>query len=169
MAERPVRDEEHRARDRESLKRRRWRSDDFTVVVPLYGHPRFFANRKELKHLKANVLVAMDVTESVMRDFALQLVAEGWQVVCTTMHRPNPPLLIRFALESGQVTTTYVVRVDADTRPLEDIGRYIARIEEDGADVCSAKVHVADPRRQAQKMQALEYRMAMLSRHFRPC
>jgi cellulose synthase/poly-beta-1,6-N-acetylglucosamine synthase-like glycosyltransferase len=144
------------------------RSDDYTVVVPLYGHPRYFGNREALKHLKANVVVAMDVGNPVMRDFALQLVAEGWRVACTAMPAPNPPLLIRFAIESGQVRTKYVVRVDADTRPLEDIGRYIARIEEDGADVCSAKVHVADPNTQAQKMQALEYRMAMLSRHFRP-
>jgi len=58
--------------------------------------------------------------------------------------------------------------VDGDTRPLEDFDRYLESIEEDGAELCSVKVAVASPRTEAQKLQALEYRMAMLSRHFRP-
>jgi cellulose synthase/poly-beta-1,6-N-acetylglucosamine synthase-like glycosyltransferase len=144
------------------------RSNDYTIVVPLYGHPRYFANRDALRRLKTHVLLAIDVGTPEMREFALRLFADGWRVACTELKRPSPPHLIRFALESGLVTTSYVVRVDGDTRPLDDFARYLESMEEDGADICSVKVTVASPRTQAQKMQALEYRMAMLSRHFRP-
>ncbi len=143
-------------------------SDDYTIVVPLYGHPRYFTNQAALSGMKQNVLVAMDVTLPVMREYALLLYAHGWRVACTELEHPCPPYLIRFALEDGFVTTPYVIRMDADTRPLEDFDRYIEGMKEDGAEICSVKVAVASPRTQAQKMQALEYRMAMLARHFRP-
>ncbi len=144
------------------------RSNDYTIVVPIYGHPVYFGNREALARVKRHVLVSMDVGTPEMRTFALELYADGWRVACTELERPSPPHLMRFALESGLVTTSYVVRVDGDTRPLEDFGRYLESMEEDGADICSVKIAVANPRTQAQKMQALEYRMAMLARHFRP-
>jgi cellulose synthase/poly-beta-1,6-N-acetylglucosamine synthase-like glycosyltransferase len=144
------------------------RNNDYTIVVPLYGDPRYFANRDALSRVKARVLIAMDVGTPEMRRLALQLFADGWRVACTELKRPSPPHLIGFALESGLVTTSYIIRVDADTWPLDDFGRYLESMEADGADICSVKVAVANPRTQAQKLQALEYRMAMLSRHFRP-
>ena len=144
------------------------RNNDYTIVVPIYGHPRYFANREVLSKVKDHVLLAIDVGTPEMKSFALKIFADGWRVVCTELERPSPPHLIRFALESGQIATSYVIRLDGDTRPLEDFGRYLESIEEDGADLCSVKVAVTNPRTQAQKMQALEYRMAMLSRHFRP-
>jgi hypothetical protein len=37
------------------------RDFDFTIVVPVYGHPRYFENRHHLRPYQANVLVAIDV------------------------------------------------------------------------------------------------------------
>ena len=66
------------------------------------------------------------------------------------------------------MTTGFVLRMDADTTPLEDVGRFIAAMSADGADLASVKVRVADPRNHVHRFQDLEYQMAMLSRHFRP-
>jgi cellulose synthase/poly-beta-1,6-N-acetylglucosamine synthase-like glycosyltransferase len=141
-------------------------NDDFTIVVPLYGDPKYFTNREHLLCYQANVLVAIDVGNAVMETFADELEREGWSVFRTRLARPGPPTLMQAALPA--VTTTYVLRMDADTRPIDDIASYIESMANDGADLCSTKVLVDDPLSSAQKFQALEYRMAMLSRHFRP-
>jgi glycosyl transferase family 2 len=142
------------------------KSRDYTIVVPLWGDPSYFDNRDVLARHKENVLVALDLTNERMVSFAGELESEGWRVVRVRHHDPNPPALIHAVLD--QVTTTYVARMDADTRPLEQLDRYVARMESDGADICSTKVRVANPTTRAQKLQDLEYAMSMLSRHFRP-
>jgi cellulose synthase/poly-beta-1,6-N-acetylglucosamine synthase-like glycosyltransferase len=144
----------------------RRRSVDFTIIVPLYGHPRYFAERDHLLRYQANVLVAMDLSSRLMLRFANELEREGWRVCRLNVEHPSPTILIQQALPF--VDTTYVMRMDADTRPIDFIPSFIGAMEEDGADLCSTKVVVAKPTTQAQRFQALEYRMAMLSRHFRP-
>jgi cellulose synthase/poly-beta-1,6-N-acetylglucosamine synthase-like glycosyltransferase len=101
-----------------------------------------------------------------MSVFADWLEREGWRVHRTAIARPCAPRLIADALP--HVTTRYVLRMDGDTRPLDDVGRFVAAMEQDRADLCSTKVSVASPTTEAQRFQALEYRMAMLARHFRP-
>lgn len=142
------------------------RSFDFTIVVPVYGHPRYFADREHLCRYQANVLVAIDVSHSPMRLFADALEKEGWRVCRMSVERPSAPVLVAKALP--EVTTEYVLRMDADTRPIDDVPQFVSAMAQDGADICSTKVVVAEPTTQAQRFQALEYRMAMLSRHFRP-
>ncbi len=142
------------------------RSDDYTIVVPVWGDPRYFENRGVLARQKPRVLVAVDQTNERMVAFSDELEADGWRVGRVRLADPNPPALIDAVLD--QVTTTYVARMDADTRPLEGLDRFVARMAADGADLCSTKVRVASPRTRAQKLQDLEYAMSMLSRHFRP-
>lgn len=142
------------------------RSSDYTIVVTLYGHPRYFAERRHLVRYRSHVLVALDPRGPGMEAFARELEEEGWRVARATPERPSPPTLIAAVLD--EIETTYLVRMDADTRCLDDVGRFVASMERDGADVGSTKVEVADPRALAQRFQQLEYRMAMLSRHFRP-
>lgn len=147
------------------------RSGDFTIVVPVYGHPRYFAERERLARHRENVLVALDVGgphAAELRAFADELEREGWRVHRALSPDPGPPGLMLSALESGLVATRYVLRMDADTYPLEDIGKFIAQMEASRADICSVKVEVARPRSLVARIQALEYRMAMLSRHYRP-
>jgi hypothetical protein len=45
----------------------------FTVLVPLYGDPRYFAERRRLEHLKSRVLVALDLGAEPMAAFARTL------------------------------------------------------------------------------------------------
>ena len=138
-------------------------------MVPLYGHPRYFRDRHRLLHLKDRILVAIDVGNDVMERFASDLEAEGWQVFRTRLVAPVPPRLLQEVLAAGAVTTTYVIRMDADTYVGEDLRNAVAAAKRDRADLCSVKVHVRNRRKGIVcKLQALEYDMAMLSRHFRP-
>jgi cellulose synthase/poly-beta-1,6-N-acetylglucosamine synthase-like glycosyltransferase len=60
------------------------------------------------------------------------------------------------------------LRLDADTLLPDNVPQAIAAIRDSGADLCSVKVEVANRVSVAAKLQALEYRIAMLGRHIRP-
>jgi cellulose synthase/poly-beta-1,6-N-acetylglucosamine synthase-like glycosyltransferase len=142
------------------------RSNDFTIVVPLFGHPRYFDRRSELRPYQNNVLVALEVSSSLMAAFANQLEEEGWRVERLRISNPNPAILLKAALPA--VTTTYVLRLDADTSVGDDIPRAVTAAAAARADICSIKCAVANRVNAVTRIQALEYRMAMLARHFRP-
>jgi cellulose synthase/poly-beta-1,6-N-acetylglucosamine synthase-like glycosyltransferase len=141
-------------------------SDEFTIVIPLYGDPKYFEGRHELARYRRNVLVALEVTPERMTAFADDLEQEGWRVLRLRLPQPNPAELMKCALE--HVTTPVAIRLDADTIVAGDLRRGVAAMLADGADLCSVKVEVLAPRSICQKVQAVEYRMAMLARHFRP-
>jgi len=144
-----------------------WReTSDYTVVIPLFGHPRYFEGRAAIERYRQNVLVALEVTPPVMQEFASTLEAEGWKVCRIRRADPNPANLMKEAL--AEVTTGYALRLDADTYIGPGLAKMVAAVEADGADLCSVKVEAEEPRSVAARLQALEYRMAMLSRHFRP-
>jgi cellulose synthase/poly-beta-1,6-N-acetylglucosamine synthase-like glycosyltransferase len=141
-------------------------SNDFTIVVPLFGDPSYFDRRDQLLRYQANVLVALEVSAPVMTAFADELEAEGWRVHRLRVENPNPAKLVAGALPT--VTTTYTLRLDADTSVGDDIARAVAAVDAEGADICSIKCAVANRTNVVTKLQALEYQMAMLGRHFRP-
>ena len=66
------------------------------------------------------------------------------------------------------MTTTYSLRLDADTSVGDDLSRGVAAVAASGAEICSIKCAVANRLNVVTNLQALEYRMAMLARHFRP-
>ena len=141
-------------------------SDDYTVVIPVYGHPMYFADRCRLEHLKSAVLVSMDTASTLMQNFASELEADGWRVFRTAVENPNPPKL--FAAALPHVTTSYVVRMDADTVVGPELANGITGCSAQGVDLASVNVRVLEPRRLVERLQACEYKMAMQSRHFRP-
>src|SRR6187399_698194 len=100
------------------------KSYDFTIVVPLFGHPRYFDRRNDLLGYQGNVLVALEVSAPIMAEFAHELEAEGWRVERLVMQSPNPAALLKAALAA--VTTTYVFRLDADTSVGEDVPQAVA-------------------------------------------
>src|SRR4051812_31434474 len=93
-------------------------SDDFTIIVPLFGHPRYFDRRAELVRYQANVLVALDVGAPIMAAFGDELESEGWRVNRLRLESPNPAALVKACLPA--VTTTYTLRLDADTSVGDD-------------------------------------------------
>jgi cellulose synthase/poly-beta-1,6-N-acetylglucosamine synthase-like glycosyltransferase len=142
------------------------RSTDFTVIVPLFGHPRYFDRRADLLRYQQNVLVALEVSRSTMEALAEDLESEGWRVERLLIEAPNPAKLVRAALPA--VTTKYTLRLDADTSIRDDLYRAVAAVDDAEADICSIKCAVANRTNIVTKLQALEYQMAMLGRHFRP-
>jgi len=139
---------------------------DFTIVVPLFGDPKYFAGREAIEQYKWNTLVALEVTPPTMAAFADTLEAEGWRVCRVHVEKPNPAKLVRAVL--ADVTTTWALRLDADTAIGDGLERIVASVAAADADICSVKVEALEPRSIAAKLQALEYRIAMLSRHYRP-
>ena len=140
-------------------------SDDYTVVVPLYGDPRYFANRAALEHERERVLLAIDTSHETMAHFADELEAGGWRVHRSVSTRSLSALL---ASALGSVTTTWAVRLDGDAAFAEPTGRAIAAAAASGADFFSVKVIPSRTRRLVEKLQAVEYGAAMLGRHHRP-
>jgi hypothetical protein len=141
--------------------------DDFTVVVPLWGHPRYFRNARSLEPYRANVLLAVNLCNDAMAGFADEAEADGWRVHRVTIAgRVSVPRLVLAALEA--VTTAYVIRMDGDTRPAQHPGEAVAAIRQGQADLASVKVRASRRRTAMEKLQAVEYDMAMLGRHLRP-
>ena len=117
-------------------------SGDFTIIIPLYGSPKYFERRDRLEHLKGHVVVAIEVSLPAMRAFAEHLEGEGWRVFRALVREPNPPKMLRAVLEADAIHTTYVVRLDADTVIGDDLPNAVAAAQADGADLCSVKVLV---------------------------
>lgn len=144
-------------------------SEDVTIILPVYGAPHYFSveQRARLRPIRHLCLVAVDVGGDGMDIFAEELEAEGWRIARTCLPDPAAPILMANAL--SVVETNFVMRLDADTQVSPDVLRAVAAIAEDGAEIASIKCHVANEHESwATRFQALEYRMAMLSRHFRP-
>jgi cellulose synthase/poly-beta-1,6-N-acetylglucosamine synthase-like glycosyltransferase len=142
---------------------------DYTVVVPVYGHPRYLQNLRYLARIRRNVVIAIDTGARPMRAFAARLARYGWRVHLVELgENVGPDSILREVLASGAITTTWVVRMDADTWAVDDIGRAIAVADRDGVHMASVKCHVAPPRNVCERLQAVEYEMAMRTRHFRP-
>lgn len=142
-------------------------SDDYTIVVPLYGDPSYFEiGRASLASHRMNTLVAIEVTPPSMLAFADELEAEGFSVLRVRMDSPNPASLVDRAL--AVVTTTVTLRLDADTIVGDDVPEAVAGFLAAGADIASVKVEAANRRRLIAKLQHVEYRIAMLTRHYRP-
>ena len=142
-------------------------SNDFTIIVPLFGHPRYFDRRAQLLRYQANVLVALEVSVPVMVDFADELEARR-------LARHLPP---RGGAEPGQAPEGVAAGSDDDLRSatrrrhVGERGHCPAPSRPctlPGAEICSIKCAVANRTNVVTKVQALEYQMAMLGRHFRP-
>jgi cellulose synthase/poly-beta-1,6-N-acetylglucosamine synthase-like glycosyltransferase len=148
-----------------TIKPGRQTSQDFTIVVPVFGHPRYFDGERLLRH-RHRVLIAMEISAPMMAAYADELEADGWNVQRLEVPDPNPAALIAAALPA--VATKYTFRLDSDTLVGDDVAAAVAAADMAGADLCSIKCAVDNRTNVVTKLQALEYRMAMLCRHFRP-
>jgi Glycosyl transferase family group 2 len=141
------------------------RSGDFTIVVPLYGAPRFFANREALEPFKQHTLLVVSTAAAAMEAFARELEEEGWRVHRTSADGPLPALV---AAGLGSVRTTWAIRLDGDATFVDDPGSIVAAAAAADADICSVKIVPSQSESLVEKLQTVEYATAMLSRHHRP-
>ncbi len=141
-------------------------SADYTFVVPIFGHPRYFRNGDYLNGFRDRTLLAVNVDSPAMEQFVIELREAGWRVHASRLTgRVSCPEIVLDALRS--VETEYVIRIDGDTISYEDPGRAVAAARAAGADLCSVKVTVSRRETLIEKLQAVEYDMSMLGRHNR--
>jgi cellulose synthase/poly-beta-1,6-N-acetylglucosamine synthase-like glycosyltransferase len=141
-------------------------SADYTFVVPIFGHPRYFRNGDYLNGFRDRTLLAVNVDGPLMEQFVIELREAGWRVHASRLTgRVSCPEIVLDALRS--VETEYVIRIDGDTISYEDPGRAVAAARAAGADLCSVKVTVSRRETLIEKLQAVEYDMSMLGRHNR--
>lgn len=140
-------------------------SDDYTIVVPLYGRPHYFANRAALEPIRNNVLLAIGTWKPAMERFADELEAAGWRVRrCPA--RCSLSELVALALDA--VDSGWAIRLDGDASFVESPARAVAAAAASGADFFSVKIVPSRTKRLLEKLQAVEYAAAMLGRHQRP-
>lgn len=140
---------------------------DYTIIVPVWGDPRYWGNREHLEPYKDRVLLACNVHTPQMAAFADRIEREGWRVFRTWDDpKISPAQTIRKALAA--VDTTWVLRLDGDSFPADDFGKAVAAAEDADADVCSVKVLPSRRHTVAEQLQGVEYDIAMRGRHVRP-
>jgi hypothetical protein len=140
-------------------------SDDYTILVPLYGDPRYFANRSALEPHRERVLLVIDTSHGDMESFAAELELQGWRVHRCDAARSLSSLLCS-ALAS--VETGWAIRLDGDAAFEDDPGLAVAAAAASTAEFFSVKVVPSRSGRLIEKLQTVEYQAAMLSRHHRP-
>jgi cellulose synthase/poly-beta-1,6-N-acetylglucosamine synthase-like glycosyltransferase len=141
-------------------------SDDYTIIVPLYGDPAYFHTQRQLAPYKRRVLLAVDVRTRKMLLFAEELERDGWRVRRCRPRAPSPPALVLLALR--EVTTDYVIRLDGDSVLVGDPGRAIAAASRARSDFCSVTVLPSRATTAAEHLQSVEYACAMRGRRLRP-
>ena len=141
-------------------------SADYTLVVPIFGDPKYFRNGDYLRRFRDQTLLAVNVDGPKMERFVKELREAGWRVHASRLTgRVSCPEIVLDALRS--VETEYVIRIDGDTISHEDPGRAVAAARAAGADLCSVKITVSRRETLIEKLQAVEYDMSMLGRHNR--
>src|SRR6187431_3682142 len=109
-------------------------SSDYTLVVPIFGDPKYFRNGEYLARFRDRTLLAVNVDSPKMKRFVAELRKAGWRVHASQLTgRVSCPEIVLDALRS--VETEYVIRIDGDTTSVEDPGRAVAAARAAGADL----------------------------------
>jgi cellulose synthase/poly-beta-1,6-N-acetylglucosamine synthase-like glycosyltransferase len=147
-------------------------SRDYTVLVPIYGSPRYLQNLNFLERIKPNVVIVVETSSDGMQSFADALAADGWRVhtVVCEQRPPGPPEMLLSALRRGVVTTEYVLRLDGDSYCDDpaSIGQAVTCLARHGVDLSSVRVLPSKRETLFEKLQGVEYDISMLSRYYRP-
>lgn len=160
--------------------------DDYTIVVPVYNNPSYIKNLDWLRKYKDKVVIASISNQSKeMDDFLYKLKIEGFRlsildsssstlsypatyysIVKRTIVLELYDSLRKFSI--SDVKTKYVCVLDGDSRPETDIGKAVAVMERQGLDVASVKVLPSSKSNFIERMQWIEYNIAMRTRHYLP-
>ncbi|MEM3712625.1 MAG: glycosyltransferase family 2 protein [Thermoproteota archaeon] len=155
---------------------------DYTIVVPLFKNPDYLKNLDYLRRFKEKVIIAtLKEDDPRMTGFLASLKAEGFRIleveetggidlkyylIKRVVGTQIYDILRRKSVEL--VKTKYLCFLDGDTVPEDDIGKVCAVMEENSLDLVSVKVVPSNSRNFIEKMQEVEYKIAMLSRHYFP-
>ncbi|NLT53212.1 MAG: glycosyltransferase family 2 protein [Actinomycetales bacterium] len=167
------------------------RREDFMVLIPIFGDIKYLKNISFLSRYSNRVVLCTTTWVGSAFDKELERVAElhGFNIVRTHVlpkmiqsgANPNPWRLFTNALE-GDVSTrdkvirdsiemvgsNYCVFLDGDTVTDMDLGKVIGLFADEGLDVASVRVLASRQETLAEKLQAVEYELAMDARKVYP-
>ena len=161
-------------------------SEDYTIIVPVYNNPSYMKNLDWLRQYKDKVVIAsLSNQNREMEDFLARLKMEGFKLsifdssVSPLSYRAIYYSIVKqtIAIELydnlrkksvSAVETKYVCMLDGDSRPETDIGRAVAVMERQGLDVASVNVLPCSKSNFIERMQWIEYNIAMRARQSRP-
>jgi len=151
--------------------------EDYTVLVPLYNSPKYFKNKAFTDTIKDRTILCISTSNPEMEDFAGEMERDGYAVYRIKENPESPWHVLRLALNPQLillqealplVPTRYLVFLDGDTVPREDLGRACAAIDGAGYDLASVNVVPSSAESSMAKLQRIEYYLAMRTRNFRP-
>ncbi len=169
-------------------------SQDFTILVPIFGNIKYLRNAHYLKTYGSNVVLCTTTRETKEFNKQLEEIAgiHGFKIfrsnvpLSTKASKPNPWKLFFNTLSEGYqvnkelardeiirdsfkvVTTKYCIFVDGDTVTEQNISLLTGEMENQGFDIASVRVLVANKSNLIEKLQSFEYEMAMEARHLYP-
>jgi len=160
-------------------------SSDYTIIVPVFNDPSYLQNYEFLKEHKDRVVIASLLGQNAKMDaFIVKLMSEGFTVNAELENEQQNLAteyysIMKRTIETGvydglrqasvrSVKTKYAVFLDGDSVPDGNLGKAIAVMEREGLDLASVRVIPNSEKKLIEKMQAIEYKIAMRGRHFRP-
>lgn len=158
------------------------RIENFTVIVPIYGHIRYLTNVDYLRQYGERVLITTTTAETDEFNAAIEEVCarEGFRlfrghvpgrVVGGTGGKKSTggvvrEIIVRDAL--AVVDHPYVVCIDADTETALPLSILVGALEEHAFDVASVRLEAQNQDNLMERLQAHEYRTAMRLRVLMP-
>lgn len=155
------------------------RSDDFCVLVPIFGSVRYLTNGPELARYGDRVVLCTSDGEAsaFYEDLRAGAARYGFRIVVSVTTEARPPdrtvrgeplrdEIIRNAI--GLVGAGTVICLDADTVPGDDLRTVVAAFERAGFDVASVRVLPSRRVTLAERLQSIEYEVSMDARHAYP-
>lgn len=143
----------------------KWKCEDYTILIPV--HKRYLDKnlRDQLKG-KENKTIIVDDSNGyeLMKDYLSNLKKEGFRVI-----KSENPGFKWGALKNTlrYIVTKYTLFLDDDTYSRKDFGFLVGVLEEKSADISSVKVFPSNTKTIIERLQDIEYRIAMLSRQNR--
>ena len=161
------------------------RLEDYTILIPLFGSPDALTNTDYLKSQREHVLVCVPESNSREMEWMLaKLEREGirvarlkasqralskkWEILKHALAEPLDYHDTVLPEASDLVSTSYVVFLDADSVPQDDLALACGAMARSELDLASVKVYPNRSRTIMEKLQGVEYDIAMLSRNYRP-
>ena len=151
--------------------------EDYTVLIPLYNSPRYFKNKIFTDTIKDRTILCVSTSNAEMERFAGEMEQDGYSVIRIKENPESPWQVLRLALNPQLillqealplVSTRYLVFLDGDTVPQQDLGRACAAIDGAGYDLASVNVVPSSTDSSIAKLQRIEYYLEMRTRNFRP-
>jgi hypothetical protein len=171
--------------------------DDFTLLVPIYGDIKYLRNLAYLKKYAKHVVLCTTNRESQKFYDELEAIASKhefrifrsaikfarernrpnpWKIYGTTLHKVDvsDQILLKdvreeILLDSFEVVNTkYVIFIDADTTTERDLKNLVYIFNERNYDIASVRVLPSETKTVMEKLQNIEYQLAMDCRKIYP-